>query len=355
MMQRPSALVLALAALTAVAAAGCATRPPAWREVPADPAEPHLSNLRKLTFGGENAEAYWSWDAEKFVFQMRGRHDYECDQILTMAADGNDERLVSVMGGRTTCAYWMPGDERIVFASTHLLGPECPKEPEKPPRVYAWPLLDYDVFTARPDGSDIVRLTDTPGYDAEATVAPDGTIVFTSVRDGDLDIYTMRPDGSDVRRLTDAVGYDGGPFFTWDGKKIVYRCHHPTDPAEIGKYKDLLGRGLVTPSKMDIWIMDADGSNKRQVTKFGKASFAPYLHPDGRHLLFSSNWEDPKGREFDIYVIDLEDGKVERVTRTPGFDGFPMFSPDGRTLVFCSNRLGEKQGDTNVFLADWVE
>jgi TolB protein len=338
-----------------LAAAGCATRPPAWTVIESRADEPHLRNVRQLTFGGENAEAYWSWSGDALVFQMRGRNEYLCDQIMTMAKDGNDERLVSVLRGRTTCGYWMPGDERIIFASSHLLGPECPAEPEKPPHVYAWPLLDYDIFSAKPDGSDVVRLTDTPGYDAEATVAPDGTIVFTSVRDGDLDIYTMRPDGSGVKRLTDAPGYDGGPFFSWDGKKIVYRCYHPETEEELAKYRDYLAKGLVTPSKMDIWIMDADGSNKRKLTSHGKASFGPYLTPDGRRVIFSSNWEDPKGREFDIYTVDVETLAVERITRSPQFDGFPMFSKDGKSLVFCSNRNAAKPGDTNVFLADWVE
>ena len=336
-------------------AAACASRPPAWVAVPDNPAEPHLRNVRQLTFGGENAEAYWSWDNTKLSFQMRGRKGFECDQILTMDADGNDERLVSVQGGRTTCAYFLPGDRRVIFASTHLLGRECPKEPEKPPHVYAWPLLDYDIFSANADGSDLVRLTDAPGYDAEATVAPDGTIVFTSVRDGDLDIYTMKSDGSDVKRLTDEPGYDGGPFYSWDGRKIVYRCDHPETPEALAKYRDLLARGLVTPSRMDLWIMDADGSNKRRLTNFGKASFGPYMHPDNRHVIFSSNWEDPKGREFELYMVDVETLKVERITNSPQFDGFPMFSKDGKKLVFCSNRNDAKPGETNMFLADWVE
>jgi Tol biopolymer transport system component len=262
---------------------------------------------------------------------------------------------VSVLGGRTTCAYWLPGDERIVFASTHLHGRECPKEPERPPHVYAWPLLDYDIFSARPDGSDVVRLTHTPGYDAEATIAPDGTIVFTSARDGDLDIYTMRPDGTDVRRLTDRPGYDGGPFFSWDGAKIVYRSHHPEPGPELETFRANLARGLVVPSRMELWIMDADGSDKRKLTDLGKASFGPYLHPGGRFVIFSSNYEDPRGREFEIYTLDLETLAIERVTRSPEFDGFPMFSRDGKTLIFSSNRNAAQPGETNLFVADWVD
>lgn len=344
-----------LVSLLALAAAGCATRPPAWVVRPDNPDEPHLRNVRQLTFGGENAEAYWSWDGSKIILQVAHRMGFECDQITMMEADGNDEHLVSTGKGRTTCAYFLPGDREIIYASTHLLGDECPPPAKADPGVYAWPIFDYEVFKADVDGSHLVKLTDTRGYDAEATIAPDGTIVFTSQRDGDLDIYTMKPDGSDVKRLTNTLGYDGGPSFSLDGKRIVYRSRHPQDAAEAAKYKDLLARGLVQPTKMDLWIMEADGSNQRQITHLAGASFGPMLRRAGEKIIFSSNYEQPRGPEFDLYRISEDGTGLEPVTRAPGFDGFPMFSPDGKHVVWCSARFGTNPHELNVFLADWVE
>jgi Tol biopolymer transport system component len=221
---------------------------------------------------------------------------------------------------------------------------------------YVWPLeRAYDIFTAMPDGSDLKRLTQTPGYDAEATISRDGSkIVFTSVRDGDLEIYTMDADGSNVRRLTHEPGYDGGAFFSYDGSQIVYRAHHPTDAREIEDFRALLEQGLVRPTRLEIFVMNADGSGQRQVTDFGGASFAPYFHPDGRSIIFSSNMDDPAGREFDIYQINTDGTGLERITYSEGFDGFPMFSSDGTRLVFASNRNAAKEGDTNVFISDWA-
>lgn len=317
--------------------------------------EPRLRNLRKLTHGGENAEAYFSADASRLIFQATRPGINRCDQIFTMNADGSDVAMVSTGKGRTTCAFFFPDGKRILYSSTHLAGPDCPPPPDYS-QGYVWPLDDYDIFTADADGSNLRRLTDSPGYDAEATLSPDGsTIVFTSVRDGDLDIYLMNADGSNVRRLTDDVGYDGGPFFSADGSKIVYRAHHPTDPAEIADFKRLLRQGLVRPSHLEIWVMDADGSNKRQVTSNGAANFAPFFHPDGRRILFSSNLHDPSGRNFDLYLIGIDGSGLERVTTYEGFDGFPMFTRDGRHLVFASNRGGAREGETNVFIADWIE
>jgi dipeptidyl aminopeptidase/acylaminoacyl peptidase len=354
----------AIALLPLFAAAGCGTNDApdaaeAPRVAPAvpvadDPSEPHLANVRQLTFGGENAEAYWSWDGSKLILQVRERMGFQADQIVTMGADGSGERLVSTGKGRTTCAYFLPGDRRVLYASTHHRSAEIPVPAKADPGVYAWPIFDYDVFTADPDGSNLVQITDTPAYDAEATVAPDGTIVFTSSRTGDLEIFTMRPDGSDVKQLTHEVGYDGGPFFSLDGKRIVYRSHHPTSEADVAKYKDLLARGLVQPTKMSLWVMDADGSNKRRVTDLPGASFGPFLRRAGEKIIFSSNWEQPRGPEFDLWLVAEDGTGLERVTTAAGFDGFPMFSPDGTKLVWCSNRQGGKPHETNVFVADWI-
>lgn len=317
--------------------------------------EPRLRNVRQLTFAGENAEAYFSADGTRLIFQGTRPGESACDQIFTMGVDGADVTMVSTGQGRTTCAYWFPDGERILYSSNHLDMDTCPAPPDYT-MGYVWPLHDHDIFTARPDGSDLTRLTDVPGYDAEATISPDGArIVFTSTRDGDLDIYVMDADGSDVRRLTDQPGYDGGPFFSADGSKIVYRAYHPTDAAELAEYRSLLAENLVRPTQLDIFVMDADGANRRQVTDNGAANFAPFFHPSGEKILFSSNLHDPAGRNFDLYLINLDGSGLERVTTFEGFDGFPMFSPDGRQLVFGSNRGAATEGDTNVFLAEWVE
>lgn len=318
-------------------------------------AEPHLANLRQLTNGGENAEAYFSADDEWLIYQSTPRNG-GCDQIYTMRTDGSDNRMVSTGEGRTTCAYFVPGQDRIVYSSTHLGGEACPPPPDRS-QGYVWGLYpEYDIFTAAPDGSDLQRLTDTPGYDAEATLSRDGEwIVFTSVRDGDLDIYKMRKDGSELTRLTDELGYDGGAFFSYDGNKIVYRAYHPTDPEEIADYQRLLAQNLIRPSKLDIYVMNADGTDKRRLTDNGKANFAPYFFPDGERVIFSSNMDDPQGREFDLYAINVDGTGLERITYSEGFDGFPMFSSDGRTLVFASNRDNEMEGETNIFIADWVD
>ena len=242
-----------------------------------------------------------------------------------------------------------------MYASTVALSDSCPPEPDFS-KGYVWPIPDFDLYTSRPDGSDLQRLTASPGYDAEATLSPDGsTIVFTSTRDGDLDIYTMKVDGTDVRRLTTAVGYDGGPFFSPDGRLIVYRASRPASAQEEADYKNLLAEGLVRPSRLEIWVMNADGSDQRQVTSLGGANFAPYFHPDGRRIIFSSNHHNPRGRNFDLFMVNLDGTGLTRITTYADFDGFPMFSPDGTKLVFASNRFGSVAGETNVFIADWVE
>jgi TolB protein len=317
--------------------------------------EPRLANVRQLTFGGENAEAYFSADGRKLVFQATVPGGHPCDVIFTMNTDGSDVRRVSTGTGRTTCGYFFPGRDRIVYASTHARGDSCPPRPDYS-QGYVWALYDYDIYTTDADGGDPRRLTDNAGYDAEATISPDGkTIIFTSTRDGDLELYAMDADGGNVRRLTSEVGYDGGAFFSPDGKRIVYRAHHPTEPEKVADYRRLLAQGLVRPSTLEIWVMDIDGRNKRQVTRNGAANFAPFFHPGGEKIIFSSNVHDPRGRDFDLYLVNVDGTGLERVTTFGEFDGFPMFSPDGKQLVFGSNRGARQRGETNVFIADWVE
>lgn len=319
------------------------------------PQEKHFKNLKQLTFGGENAEAYFSSDGKQLIFQST-REGHDCDQIYTMNIDGSNAKLVSTGDGRTTCSYFFPGQKRILYSSTHLGDKKCPPKPDYS-RGYVWAIYPtYDIFTAKPDGSDLKQLTNTPGYDAESTITLDGKkIVFTSMRDGDLDIYTMDADGKNVRRLTKELGYDGGPFWSYDGKQIVYRAYHPETEEQKADYLGLLKQNLIRPTTLEIWVMNADGSNKRQVTRNGKANFGPYFFPDGKRIIFASNMDDPKGRNFDLYKINVDGTGLERITYNETFDGFPMFSPDGKKIVFASNRNAKVQGETNVFIADWVE
>ena len=321
---------------------------------PEDVVEKHLRNVRQLTYGGENAEAYFSSDGRRLIFQST-RTGVPCDQIFTINVDGTGERRVSTGQGRTTCGYFYPGGEQILYASTHAAGRECPPRPDFS-RGYVWPIYDtYDIYRATADGAGLTNLTNSPGYDAEATIAPDGRIVFTSVRDGDMEIYSMKADGSDVRRLTNRPGPDGGPFFSWDGRKIAFRGRHLAPGAEMDDYRTLLKQALWRPTQLELFVMDRDGSRFSQVTRLGGANFAPSWHPDGRRLIFASNIADPKGRNFDIYLVNLDGTHLQRITFNETFDGFPMFSPDGRHLVFASNRNAKAQGETNVFIAEWVE
>ncbi len=317
--------------------------------------EIHLANIRQLTFGGENAEAYFSFDETKLIYQST-RGDLQCDQIFVMTIDGNDKTMVSSGKGRTTCAFWFPDGQRILYSSTHASGVDCPPLPDRS-KGYVWKLYpEYDIYTANADGSHVTVLSATPGYDAEATISPLGDkIVFTSTRDGDPEIYTMNLDGTGVKRLTFTKGYDGGPFFSWDGKSIVYRANHPEGAEEMATYEEIVKEHLVRPTRLEIFTMDADGKNQRQVTSNGKANFAPFFHPDGKRIIFSSNLADPKGRNFDLFIINVDGTGLERITYCESFDGFPMFSRDGKRIVFCSNRNNAKPGDTNVFIADWID
>lgn len=320
--------------------------------VAADNQERHLGNIRQLTNGGENAEAYFSFDGTRLIFQST-REGVPCDQIFTMKLDGTDLRQVSNGDGRTTCGYFLPGDARIVYASTHEFSRACPERPDFS-RGYVWPIHDsYDIYKANADGSGITPLTRTAGYDAEATVAADGLITFTSVRDGDMEIYTMKSDGSDVRRLTNRPGPDGGPFFSHDGSKIVFRGRSLSAGQELDDYRRLLGEGLWRPTELELFVMNRDGSELRQLTTMGGANFAPSWHPDGKRIIFASNVHDPRGRDFDLYLINVDGTGLERVTYNGTFDGFPVFSADGKHLVFASNRNAKAEGETNVFIAEW--
>lgn len=319
------------------------------------PKEKHLRNLKQLTFGGENAEAYFSADGKQLIFQST-RDGRGCDQIYTMNVDGSNVKMISTGEGRTTCSYFFPAGKRVLYSSTHLGDKQCPPKPDFS-RGYVWAVYSsFDIFTAKPDGSDLKQLTNTPGYDAETTISLDGKkLVFTSTRDGDLDIYSMDANGKNVRRLTHELGYDGGPFWSYDGKQIVYRAHHPKTEAEKADYLSLLKQNLIRPTTLEIWVMNADGSNKRQVTNNGKANFGPYFFPDGKRIIFSSNMDDPRQRNFDLYKINTDGTGLERITFDETFDGFPMFSPDGKKIVFASNRNAKTPGETNVFIADWIE
>jgi TolB protein len=325
----------------------------------ATPQEKHLRNVHQLTFGGQNAEAYFSADGKKLIYQS-SHGDVKCDQIFIMNIDGSDQHMVSTGKGRTTCAYFYPDGKKILYASTHLASPECPPKPDYS-KGYVWGVYaGYDIFTANLDGSNLKQLTHSPGYDAEATISRDGNkITFTSVRNGDLDIYTMDADGKNVKQLTHELGYDGGPTFSPDGKWIVYRAYHPHDENDIADYQNLLAKNLIRPTSLEIWIMTSDGSEKRQITNLGAASFGPAFTADGKKIIFSSNYDPAThatGGEgnFELWMMNPDGTGLERITYSQGFDGFPMFSLDGKKLVWASNRNGKAPHETNIFIADWV-
>ncbi len=326
--------------------------------------EKHFNNIKQLTFGGDNAEAYWSFDNKLLVFQSNFKEwEVACDQIFYMDPENDNLRnkrpdMVSAGLGRTTCAYFMPGDTTIIYASTHLGGDNCPPEPERVPGgKYVWPIYDtYDIFIADLQGNVLQQLTNEPGYDAEATISPQGDkIVFTSTRSGDLELYIMDIDGSNVVRITDELGYDGGAFFSPDGTRLVFRSSRPKTDEEIAAYKELLSDGLVQPTAMEIYVVNVDGTNLRQVTDLGKANWAPFFHPSGEKIIFSSNHKGARGFEFNLFMINLDGAGLEQISRDPVFDAFPMFSYDGKKIVFSSNRNNKGTRNTNLFVADWIE
>jgi dipeptidyl aminopeptidase/acylaminoacyl peptidase len=328
------------------------------------PSEKHFKTLKQLTFGGDNAEAYWSFDGQRLVFQSSNpAWEEQCDQIHVFNPFTDDLRagkpsLISVKGGRTTCSYFMPGDSLVLFASTHEAGATCPAVPERrADGKYVWPIYpSFDIYVSDLQGNIRTQLTKTPGYDAEATVSPKGDrIVFTSMRDGDMELYTMNIDGSDVKRVTNAPGYDGGAFFSPDGTKLLWRASRPKTEAELAEYKALLKEGLVKPTDMELYVANADGSDMRKVTELGQANWAPYWHPSGQKIIFASNHKSERGFPFTLYLINIDGTGLEQVSFGDTFDAFPVFSPDGRYLVFSSNRNNNGTRETNLFLAEWQD
>jgi TolB protein len=319
-----------------------------------EPGERHLRNIRQLTFSGNNAESYFSRSGRQIIFQRQEHVDQGCDQEYIMNADGSGMRRISNGSGRTTCGYFYDGDRRVLYSSTFKHDQACPGRPDQS-LGYVWPLGHFEIYTSKLDGSDLRQLTDNGAYNAESTVSPDGKkIIFTSTRDGDIELYTMNIDGSDVRRITHRVGYDGGAFFSPDGKKIVWRAGYPETAADTADYLRLLGQRLVRPARVELWIANADGSDAHQITRLGGANFAPYFHPDGKRIIFSSNYKDPRSGHFDLYLVNIDGSGLEQVTTHPDFDGFPMWSPDGKKLIWASNRHGREATETDLFIADWV-
>lgn len=341
---------------TALLVAGCASGAAGSSGVfhQPEPGERHLRNIRQLTFGGNNAESYFSGDGKQLIFQRQEQVDTGCDQQYIMNIDGSGMRRVSNGLGRTTCGYFYDHDRRVLYSSTFASNPGCPARPDQS-MGYVWPLGQLEIYTSKADGTDLRQLTKNGAYNAEATVSPDGqSIIFTSTRDGDIELYVMKVDGSQVRRITHRVGYDGGAFFSPDGTGIVWRAAYPMTATDSADYARLLNVRLVRPARVELWVADADGANPRQITRLGGANFAPFFHPNGRQIIFSSNFENPRSGKFDLFLVNADGTGLEKVTTHPDFDSFPMWSPDGRKLVWASNRHGT-QGQTNIFVADWVD
>ena len=321
----------------------------------------HMKNVDQITFEGDNAEAYFSPDGRRLIYQSN-RGGKACDKIWVMNIDGTDKRRVSPAHGANTCSFFFPDDRKIIFSSTSHLPGDCPPRPPPSPGIhYFWPLFPYDIFIANADGSGLKKITDNPQYDAEPIISVDGKrIVFGSQRDGDFDIYIMNADGSDVKRLTDRVGYDGGPWFSPDGKKIVWRAWYPETEKEMALWRDCMENNYIVPVPLDIWVMDADGSNKVRLTHNGAVNWSPSWHPDGKRIIFASNMDDwhedikKFGHNFELYLMNSDGSGIERITFNNVFDSFPMFSPDGKKLVFASNRNPEKPRATDIFIADWI-
>jgi len=325
--------------------------------------ERHFKNVRQLTFGGDNAEAYWSFDGKKIVFQRTSLKDgIPCDQIyvgkLPKKGKPFEYKLVSTGRGRTTCAFFTKDNMHIIYASTHEGGDSCPPPVDRAKygNRYIWPVYaSYDIYMADMRGKIVKKLTDAPGYDAEATLSPDGKkMLFTSVRNGDLDLYVMELESGSTIQVTHELGYDGGAWFSPDGNKIVWRASRPKTDAEVKDYKELLANGLVAPTQMEVFVANADGSDARQITSLGNANWAPNFTPDGR-IIFCSNHEYKRGFPFNMYLVNMDGSGLQKISRDKGFDAFPMFSPKGKKFIFASNRNNGGTRDTNIFVADWVD
>lgn len=327
------------------------------------PEEKNFKNIRQLTFGGDNAEAYWSFDSKSVVFQRTSVKDgVPCDQIfygkLPKKGEAFQYKLLSTGKGRTTCAFFTKDNTRIVYASTHEGSEACPPAPDRAKygNKYIWAVYsDFDIYMAGLDGKIVKKLTTTKGYDAEATLSPDGKkMLFTSLRNGDLDLYIMELKSGAVKQITNTLGYDGGAWFSADGKQIIWRASRPKTEAEVNEYKDLLKENLVAPTKMEVFTANADGSNVKQITSLGQANWAPNFLKDGR-IIFCSNHEYSRGFPFNMYTINADGSSMKKISHDKGFDAFPMISPDGKKILFSSNRNNGGTRDTNVFVADWVE
>ncbi|MEZ4853338.1 M20/M25/M40 family metallo-hydrolase [Flavobacterium sp.] len=325
--------------------------------------EKNLKNIKQLTFGGDNAEAYFSPNGKSLTLQITNpQFGIQCDQIymLDLQKENHspeDLQLISTGLGRTTCSFFMPDGKHILYASTHEGGHACPAPPKSTDGKYLWAIYpEYDIYIADLNGKVVKQLTNEPGYDAEAVVSPDGKkIVFTSTRSGDLELWIMDIDGSNLKQLTNGLGYDGGAFFSHDSKKLVFRSSRPKTTEAIAEYKDLLSKNLVAPTEMEIYTINIDGTNLKQVTHLGKANWAPYFHPSDKKIIFSSNHHSTRGYDFQLFMIDENGENLRQITWESEFNAFPMFSPDGKKLVFSSNRQQSKPRETNVFIADWVE
>ncbi|SJZ49438.1 TolB family protein [Sediminibacterium ginsengisoli] len=327
--------------------------------------EKHFRNVRQLTFGGDNAEAYWSYDGKHIIFQRTNpKEGLNCDQIFIgkVPESANEPfvyKQVSTGKGRTTCAYFLPDGKHIIYASTHKGGDACPPVPDRSKygNKYIWPLYDsYDIYMADLNGKIVRQLTTAKGYDAEATLSPDGKkMIYCSDKNGDLDLYVMDIATGKEKQVTTALGYDGGAWFSPDGKKIVWRASRPKTEAAIKEYKELLAQGMVAPTNMEVWVANADGTDAKQITDLKQANWAPNFTPDGKHIIFCSNHEYPRGFPFNMYLTDINGKGLEKISRDKGFDAFPMFSPDGKKIIFSSNRNNGGTRDTNLFIADWVD
>ncbi len=328
------------------------------------PNETHFVNMRQLTFGGDNAEAYWSYDSKQLVFQKTyEKEGISCDQIYygTLPKDNNnafEPKRLSSGEGRTTCSYFTKNGQSILYASTHDFASACPPVPDKKLiGKYVWPLYtEFEIYIKNIKTNVVTRLTNNKYYDAEGTVSPDGSkLVFTSTRNGDLDLYVCDIDGSNVIQITNQLGYDGGAFFSPDGKQLVFRTSRPSSDEEIIEYKELLSKNMVAPTNMEVFTVNVDGSNMKQITKLGKANWAPSYHPSGKKIIFASNHASLRGFPFNLYMINIDGTGLERITNSTQFDAFPMFSPDGKKIAFSSNRNNNGGRDTNIFIADWVD